>query len=126
MVAKTIASFQYLINSVFGAYVGLSTLIINASSLLGSKPSAILPSFFGISRLSAFALIVKTMYYTLGWVIIAEIECSSLSRCLKTSMWSIPKKPHLNPLPRAALDSKFISTLPSVRHSLYRAFSRSS
>jgi hypothetical protein len=38
-------------------------------------------------------------------VMIAFISYSSTSLYLKTSRWSIPRNPHLNPEPNAALDS---------------------
>jgi len=54
------------------------------------------------------------LYGTLGDVSMASTLNSSSRRCRKTSICSIPKKPHLKPLPSVALLSRTKLTAGSV------------
>mmetsp|Transcript_1398 Transcript_1398/g.4027 ORF Transcript_1398/g.4027 Transcript_1398/m.4027 type:complete len:244 (-) Transcript_1398:826-1557(-) len=67
-----------------------------------------------------------TLRGTKGFVAITLCANSSSSLCRKTSMWSRPKNPHLNPGPRAWLDSLWTTTLESFKVSFSMAFLRDS
>ena len=102
MLAVQIGSYHYFIKSGFSISIGLLTLYFSGE----------------------FIFIAK--YVIDGYVIITSISYSSNILCLNTSICSIPKNPHLNPDPRAALASYYSVTELSVKHNFFNAFSRSS
>ena len=69
----------------------------------------------GFWMISSFPLDQRTLKGTVGGVIMMLAPCSCRRRSSKTEQWSVPRKPSLQPAPRASEFSFIKVTLRSLR-----------